>query len=183
MDQGTNFYPQNTGVTQSSVSNRKGSKRFIVIFTVIFLLILSGVGGYLLAGLTKEMPGLSVGVNQKTIPEGLVKAQSLLADYPSLVNRSGVQIVYNGTILSYEPGVKWTIESEGKSLTVINEKKSTVNHFRAGGSQGVAPTSIGTTDLKPGDEVAILSLVDLETGTETITSVMVSPATSLPQGN
>lgn len=154
---------------------------------LIGLLVLLG----LIIAVTYFLPQYNKGTKNPFLPEftppsaqdskdlGLKAAQKLLTDYPQFVKKAFIQQQIEGTLKIIDEN-SWTIETEGKTLTLVNRNNNKIRYIKiptvaTGSAKVLIPTEIKAADLKIGDLLSITQMIDWQTGKVTITGITVLP--------
>lgn len=174
---------------QSTVStNKKGN--LLVYLSLIILAVLLGVGGYYLGSSTQAVTKTEEAQPQsKVLLSGLVKTQQLMSSSGEVLTKTTVIQNYYGKLKAMDPGLSWTLEKAGKTVTLLHEGTGQVEYLvRAGGSDQKTEPTTGD-QIKIGDTLSITVNVDPTTGLVTVQKVtLVLPlpkpaATSFPTLN
>lgn len=158
-----------------------GKPKRAVYFLVVILAAVLGIGGYFLGAYvqSKKVPAASTTAQETgVIPAGLTKALDLIAAGGNFVGKSGVQISYNGVLTALDPGKSWILKRGGKTVTIRQEGSQEVKYSLIP-APNTSAQPIGASDLKIGDGIALIALVDTKTGILTVTNIVVTPKAGL----
>lgn len=140
---------------------------FSILITILILLLLGLISYYLW---TK---GIIQNLLPKSSPKGFVKTQSIIKNYPNFVRNTRIFLSYEGTLTSIDPEKSWTIEKDGKQLTITNETASQkISYLKSATQSSSLSQNIYSDDFKFGDKVIINTLIDDQTGIVSVTSIV-----------
>ncbi len=150
---------------QSTVLPNK-PRKLIKIFSIVIVLALITalvVGVYVTGG--RKLENSAKG----NIPAGYIRARDLVAGAGNLVSRNSVQIVYNGILTAVDPGKRWDLKKNGKTVSISQEGDDPISYY-------LLPDQkvISANDLKIGNDVTIQAFVDSETGNFSVVTVSVN---------
>lgn len=138
------------------------------------------IGGSFLYTKVVKKPASTTIPSQKTaVSVGLQAAQKLLTDYPQFIKRTIIQQQIEGTLKIIDEN-SWTIETEGKTLTLVNRNSNKIRYIKVpavatGSAKILIPTEIKAADLEIGDLVSITQIIDWQTGQVIVTGITVLP--------
>lgn len=153
--------PTNNAVQVKASSSGK-KINIIIYFILVILAIALGLGGYFF--------GLTLGSKAKTedienisseVTGKFVKAEGFIEAGGNVINNVAVRIIYNGKLVAFEEGKSWTLERDGKSVTVSRNGNEIVRYYRITG-QNAPLEPVSEVDLENGADVSISAFVDLK---------------------
>lgn len=154
--------------------------RWLIGLLVLLGLITTGI--YFFSQYNKgtknpSLPGFTPPSAQDSKDLGLTAAQKLFTDYPQFIKKTIIQQQIEGTLKVMDKN-SWTIEAEGKTLTLANQSTNKIRYIKipktaTGSAKVLVPVEIKAEDLKIGDLVSITQIIDWQTGKVTITGITV----------
>lgn len=152
-----------------------GKPKMIIYFVVIILAAVLGIGGYFIGAYvqSKKVP-VSTTVQEAVIPAGFTKAQELIDAGGNLVVKSEIQVSYNGALTVVDSGKSWTLKKGAKTVTIRQEGNQEVKYSRIPAPNAPAQP-VKASDLKIGDGIVLLALVDTKTGAMSVTNIIITP--------
>lgn len=155
----------------------------IKIRWLLGLLILLGLvmaGSYLYTkSINNSLPEFTPLSKEDSKNLGVKAVQKMFDEYPQFTKKAFIQQQLEGTLKIIDEN-SWTIEAEGKALTLVNQGTNKVRLTKlpktaTGSTKILVPVEIKATDLKIGDLVSITQVIDWQTGKVTITGITVLP--------
>lgn len=153
------------------------NKKIYIIFVALAIII--GAGAYFI-GLTQGKSTIQTADSSQTqsaaLPPDFQKALLAKNAYPKLITYTTVSQVYSGTLTDVIDGQSWTLEKNGKKVTIANSGVQKINYFTYSKAPAAIPSPIPDLKLKKGDQVIInLSYIANDTKTSVWAITLVSP--------
>ncbi len=145
----------------------------IILFSLYYFKIIK----FKTASTSPPAGGSIASIPQSNEPAGLQKAKQLSIDYPQMVKRAFIQQQLQGTIKAASAN-SWTIEKDGKSLTLTNQTTNKIRFVKQaqstnGSTKTLTAKEIKPEEVKPGDLVLIDQMTDWQSGQSVVTSITV----------
>lgn len=127
---------------------------------IIILAIGLGITGYyagLKQGSTNFAGNSKISLqSNSTVPAGLQKAENSIKTYTgSLLASTRIVQAYTGKLTKLAPEKSWTIEKNGKTITIINDTNNPIQYSIKANSPKIAYQPAATAPFKIGDEIII----------------------------
>lgn len=164
---------------EQNFSNNGSKKMRVIIYLLIFLSLILGVGGYFLGAFFGSKSSLNTMLNDKSDSSGYRKFQELVKEGDALVFESIFQLTYQGTLTATEPNKSWTLNIGDKSVIIKHEGDNAVN-YRLLASRNAPPQPASSDDIKIGDYVTVLTYVNPDSGDVSVKALTVVRPPSPP---
>lgn len=170
LNQGQTFQPNSSS---GQAENGRGLfKRFKKVFLVLLLLAvvstLGFVGFLTYQGRFNSNPAAN---NASDIPLGYQKIQDIVSKNKEFIAGVSIQAIFSGRLSKVEEGNIWVLEKDGKYFTINNSASSNIRYLRPSREFGKPAVSVGSKNIRIGEEVSILTLVDLNSGSTKVVSI------------
>lgn len=159
------------GASTNQQSNGPGffskiKKIFLILFFITIILVLS-LGAYKYKG---NFLGNNA-VKQETLSVGYQRFLDISSKNKSFISGASIQAIFSGRLKSVEAGTSWVLEKDGKTLTLNHTGVSNIRYFRRSLEQGKASVSVQPQEIKVGEEVTIVALIDLISANMRVVSI------------
>lgn len=182
----------NLATQQFPQPEKSSVKIFWIYLIAIFLAIALGISGYFigfeqaLGQKLAAVPKTSIQA-QPTLSAGLKKAQNNIKLHARLLAWTRITQNYSGKLTFFAPEASWTLQKNGKTVTINNEASSKVNYYIKSSEPNAKSQPVDTAPFKIGDTVVISTFFPAgggKTNIDRITLILPSqnplPATSSP---
>lgn len=151
----------NIQTTQQTVQPQKSSVNVFWIYLIAILLAIAlGISGYFIGfeqALGKKLAAVpkTSTQTQPALSAGFKKAQNNIRLHAGLLASTRITQNYSGKLTFLIPEKIWTLQKNGKTVTINNETNSKVNYYIKSSEPNTKSQLVDTAPFKIGDAVTI----------------------------